>query len=294
MQKTAFLLILVCFFCFPLIVFAENVCNRNLPDTYTAGTTFNATISFIADPNYPATGVVITENFPPGWSIVSSNPNWSKYIASSNSYKWLYFSSVPIGSFTITYTVRVPADASGQYAFSGTLNDGWTTKDIAGDTSISSAGMVNAPSFSPSPGIFYNFFPDVEITCSTQDATVRYTTDGSEPTTNSTVYSMPLHITETTLIKAKAFKEGATPSSTLEGTFTIQIQKGDINRDATVDISDVILCLRMAVELGITVDQQLYNKPYNDWLMTIADVNNDTVIDISDVILCLRIAVGLS
>lgn len=55
---------------------------------------------------------------------------------------------------------------------------------------------------------------------------------------------------------------------------------GDINSDGTVDISDVILCLRMAIGLNLPD----YNK---------ADINKDSVIDISDVILILRIAIGI-
>ena len=56
--------------------------------------------------------------------------------------------------------------------------------------------------------------------------------------------------------------------------------KGDINLDGVVDISDVILCLRMAIGLD-PVDKNL------------ADMNNDGLVDISDVILILRKAVGL-
>jgi len=55
---------------------------------------------------------------------------------------------------------------------------------------------------------------------------------------------------------------------------------GDINEDGIIDISDVILCLRMAVGLD----------PAN---ITLADINSDGVIDISDVILILRVAIGL-
>jgi hypothetical protein len=56
--------------------------------------------------------------------------------------------------------------------------------------------------------------------------------------------------------------------------------KGDINNDCIIDISDVILCLRMAVGLD----------PVN---VNLADMNNDGVVDISDVILILRKAIGL-
>ena len=60
----------------------------------------------------------------------------------------------------------------------------------------------------------------------------------------------------------------------------ISIQKGDINRDNVIDISDVILCLRMAIGLD----------PVN---VNLADMNGDGEVDITDVILILRKAIGL-
>jgi hypothetical protein len=54
---------------------------------------------------------------------------------------------------------------------------------------------------------------------------------------------------------------------------------GDINRDGSVDISDVILVLRIA--LGLDTEDSC------------GDMNFDNVLDISDVILTLRVALGL-
>jgi len=55
---------------------------------------------------------------------------------------------------------------------------------------------------------------------------------------------------------------------------------GDINCDGSIDISDVILGLRMTIGL---------DEPNID----LADLNNDGFIDITDVILILRRAIGL-
>ena len=55
--------------------------------------------------------------------------------------------------------------------------------------------------------------------------------------------------------------------------------KGDINEDGVVDISDVILVLRMALDLDDDV--------------TCADIDDNDTVDISDVILTLRMALGL-
>lgn len=53
----------------------------------------------------------------------------------------------------------------------------------------------------------------VKIECTTEDAVVRYTTDNSEPTEESTLYESPFSINGVT-VKAKGFKEGWTPSDT--------------------------------------------------------------------------------
>ncbi len=57
--------------------------------------------------------------------------------------------------------------------------------------------------------------------------------------------------------------------------------KGDVTEDGTIDISDVILCLRMAVNL---------DQPE----VSVADMNSDGVVDISDVVLILRKALGIT
>ncbi len=48
----------------------------------------------------------------------------------------------------------------------------------------------------------------VELTASEVDAEIRYTTDGSEPSENSTLYEGPIAIEKTTTLWAKAFKKG--------------------------------------------------------------------------------------
>ena len=52
----------------------------------------------------------------------------------------------------------------------------------------------------------------ISMTCADPDAEIRYTTDGSEPTMKSPVYSKSFIILKTTTIKAKAFKKGSVPS----------------------------------------------------------------------------------
>lgn len=75
---------------------------------------------------------------------------------------------------------------------------------------------VAAPQFSGET----QFTESTQVTMTAEDgAEIRYTTDGSEPTATSTLYSVLVTLTATTTVKAKAFKNG-TASTTTSRTYT--------------------------------------------------------------------------
>jgi hypothetical protein len=80
---------------------------------------------------------------------------------------------------------------------------------------------VATPTFSPTPGTYTSRSKIVTISCATSGATIRYTTDGSEPLPDSTQYTGSITITGSCMIKAKAFKPGYKDSDTASGTYTI-------------------------------------------------------------------------
>lgn len=63
----------------------------------------------------------------------------------------------------------------------------------------------------------------VEITCATTCAEIRYTTDGSEPTPNSTLYNNGLRIAASCTLSAKAFLTDYNPSATATTTYDLPI-----------------------------------------------------------------------
>ena len=69
------------------------------------------------------------------------------------------------------------------------------------------ASNVATPAFSPKGGR-YAEAQTVTISCATAGATICYTTDGSTPTTRSSVYSSALTINENTTLQALAVKDG--------------------------------------------------------------------------------------
>ena len=61
----------------------------------------------------------------------------------------------------------------------------------------------------------------VTLTAVTEGSTIRYTTDGTEPTETSTAYSAPFTIAEAKTITAKAFKTGIIPSDSIVGKYDV-------------------------------------------------------------------------
>ncbi len=71
------------------------------------------------------------------------------------------------------------------------------------------------------------------------------------------------------------------------------VKLGDIDADGDIDISDVMLALRMTVRLSVTIGEVEYPSPYPQWLILRADYNEDEALDIADVMLILRKTIGL-
>ena len=95
----------------------------------------------------------------------------------------------------------------------------WTPSATASATYIIT-GTVADPIMNPAGGN-YNTPQSVTITCATAGAQIRYTTNGTEPTANSMLYSTPLAISTTTTLNAKAFKTDWIPSATNTQIYTI-------------------------------------------------------------------------
>ncbi len=81
-------------------------------------------------------------------------------------------------------------------------------------------GKAASPEFSPAPGT-YDQGEAITMSCSTEGAQIRYTTDGSDPIASSALYSGPLTLMSSTTLKAKAFKSGWSPSDISSGEYTI-------------------------------------------------------------------------
>ena len=79
------------------------------------------------------------------------------------------------------------------------------------------------------PGGFYDDMVEVELQTDSPTASLRYTLDGSEPTDSSPVYSSPVPIHTTTVLRARAFEVGLLPGSITTHTYLI-------NEDITLPV----------------------------------------------------------
>jgi len=87
--------------------------------------------------------------------------------------------------------------------------------------------QVATPTFSPIGGNFLTP-QNVTISCATEGATIRYTTDGSNPTESSPIFTTPINVAVTTTIKAIAIKTGLDNSSIASATYTFPIDVPNI------------------------------------------------------------------
>ncbi|WP_420644302.1 PQQ-dependent sugar dehydrogenase [Candidatus Leptofilum sp.] len=86
---------------------------------------------------------------------------------------------------------------------------------------------VATPALLPDGG---NYANSVSVTMSTitPGAEIYYTTDNSEPTQLSTLYTAPITISEDTIVKARAFLAGLNPSSTVSAIYTFGDQPDNV------------------------------------------------------------------
>jgi len=92
------------------------------------------------------------------------------------------------------------------------------------------------PTFLPDPGT-YSEEQNVEISCITPDVVIRYTMDGSDPTELSLGYAAPVSVSETTILRARAYQaEWGKESNISTAQYVIEPDKGDMNWDNKTDL----------------------------------------------------------
>jgi hypothetical protein len=149
--------------------------------------------------------------------------------------------SVNGGAFTtytgaavdVTSTIIYRIVAAGVYVTSATVTRVYTIQ-------------VATPVITPSGGVI-DEGDLITLSCATSGAAIYYTTNGSEPTTSSALYSAPFAVLVDTTVKAKAFKTGTTAEAAIiermkyVGTELSEAQCKDAERRLGIRISQPTL-----------------------------------------------------
>lgn len=88
-------------------------------------------------------------------------------------------------------------------------------------TGMPGRSVVSPPTMSP-PGGTYHAPLDIAMTSSEPGAEIRYTLDGSVPGKSDPLYVMPITLTQTAVLRARAFKDGFTRSIAEQQLFVIE------------------------------------------------------------------------
>lgn len=109
-----------------------------------------------------------------------------------------------------------------------TATDGSTKKTYMVNFSVGSSiiNTVEKTVFSLDPKPAYTKAQTLSISCATDGAEIRYTTDGTDPTENSKLYSEPISLTANTTVRAMAFKNGFSASQITSETYNISTANG--------------------------------------------------------------------
>ncbi len=154
---------------------------------------------------------------------------------------------------------------------------GTTIFDVSDTLAHAETEQVATPAFDPFDPDGYDSegYLEVIIDCSDDEDSIHYTTDGSNPTTASTLYSGGVNINCDTTLKARAFKSPWKPSEVASADYTIsipavatpEISPAAGNYLTSVEVS--ISCTSTNVDIHYTTDGStptttslLYSVPF--------------------------------
>lgn len=117
------------------------------------------------------------------------------------------------------------------------------------------------PTFSPTAGVFTSE-QSVTISCANEGAIIYYTTDGTDPTTRSAVYSGAITVSQTTTIKAFAKYGEYDDSEIVSATYTIREISGDafVKMTSAEELAEGIEVIIVNEEASKTMGAQQTNN----------------------------------
>ena len=179
-----------------------------------------------AESGYSNSGVAIAT-----FTIAAAVPVFSPKPTSFTSTQSVTITDATAGA-AIYYTTNgtTPTTSSKLYAGPVTVSSTETIKAIAAAPGYSNSGVATAlytiaaiaPVFSPKAGT-YTASQSVSMADTTAGASIYYTTDGTKPTTSSTLYNGPITVATTQVVKAIAVATGYGNSSVTSAAYIISV-----------------------------------------------------------------------
>ncbi|WP_164682506.1 invasin domain 3-containing protein [Cyclonatronum proteinivorum] len=136
------------------------------------------------------------------------------------------------------------------------------------------AQVTDPPVFSPEPGTF-ELPQTVTITSATENASIYFTTDGTDPDETSSEYNEPIEITETVTIKAIAIAPDFHPSPIISAEYVIEpILPGAFDLLTPAKGTELVTIPGSSEEVNITWQASENAQSYT-WLLTTSDGSFD-------------------
>lgn len=159
----------------------------------------------------------------------------------------------------------------------------WQNSDVTTLEVTITAPTVALPAFTPGTGTYADSVT-FSIACMTENAEIRYTTDGSEPTETSTLYSAPVMLTSTATVKAKAFKADWIASATATAVYTIVYDPVLTVNTTALNFSSTQLAQEITVSgahLADPITLSCDNTHFTVNPSSIANPNSNTVVTVT-------------
>lgn len=182
---------------------------------------------------------------------------------------------------SIHYTLDAmePTESSALYSNPVSISSNCTVKAKAFKDGYNASNTASAvytfiPSSLPSPianpdGGVFTVPQIVQLSCSVANTVIRYTTNGLEPNSSSPQYIEPIYVAANTVVKAKAYKSGYSPSAQMARHFFFKtyLQGWGRNSELQCDVPTTANIIALAAGyyhgLAIKEDKSLIGWGYN-------------------------------
>ncbi|MDD2230311.1 MAG: chitobiase/beta-hexosaminidase C-terminal domain-containing protein [Candidatus Cloacimonetes bacterium] len=184
--------------------------------TYTANYTITGQVSIA--------GVSVTPNAGT-YQTVQTIGSTGSLVPSDAVLRYTTDGSEPTESSPVFSTLEPPLDSVLNLKLRGFKTDWLPSPVLSASYTFTGQVQITGTVFTPNPAVIYTSAQNVVISTATNPVgtTIRYTTDGSEPSETSSLYTqpIPLDLNSVTTIKAKSYKANWTTSETYTAVYTI-------------------------------------------------------------------------